>query len=286
MKGKVIVITGANAGIGKETTRALALKEATIVMACRNLDKARPVCEMIKDESGNLNIEVMHLDLAWLDSIRIFADQFMAKYRHLDVLINNAGTFSMKREETRDGFENTMGVNYLGPFLLTNLLLPVIKTTPNARIINLGSDAHYSGEINIDDLQNKKAYFGFKAYANSRLATVFFTQDLAERLAGTSITVNALHPGHVATGIWNLWPECKRIQSLLNKILKYFMISPEQGAQTSIYLATSDDIEGVTGKYFDRTEPKAPSPKCMDKQLKAALWQLSADLVGLNQFDR
>lgn len=283
MKDKVIIITGANAGIGKETTRALAMKGATIVMACRNLDKAIPVCELIKDESSNPLIEVMYLDLAWLNSIRSFANQFNAKYQQLNVLINNAGTFNMKREETKDGFEKTMGVNYLGPFLLTNLLLPVIKATPNARILNLGSDAHYSGEIDLNDLQNEKRYFGFKAYANSRLATVFFTQELAERLLNTSVTVNALHPGHVATGIWNLWPKQNRLQSVLNKVLNMFMISPEQGAQTSIYLATSGDIAGITGKYFDNKETKLPSPKCIDKELQVALWQHSSALVGLNQ---
>ena len=283
MKDKVIIITGANAGIGEETTKALAMKGATIVMACRNLDKAIPICQFIKDESSNPLIEVMYLDLAWLHSIREFANQFKAKYQHLDVLINNAGTFSMKREETRDGFEKTMGVNYLGPFLLTNLLLPVIKVTPNARILNLASDAHYSGVIDLDDLQNEKRYFGFKAYANSRLATVLFTQELAERLVDTRVTVNALHPGHVATGIWNLWPKQKRLQSVLNKVLNMFMISPEQGAQTSIYLATSGDIAGITGKYFDNKETKLPSPICNDKELQVALWQHSAVLVGLNQ---
>ena len=181
---KVVLITGANSGIGKETARALAKNSATVVMACRNLTKAIPVCESIQKESGNRQVEVMQLDLASLSSVRAFADQFAGKYPRLDVLINNAGIFSLRREETEDGFEKTMGVNYFGPFLLTNLLLPLIKQTPAARIVNVSSDGHFSGQIDLDDLNYRKNYpmFGFKAYGTSRLATVLFTQELAERL--------------------------------------------------------------------------------------------------------
>jgi len=283
MHGKIVLITGANTGIGKETARALAKKSATVVMACRNLTKAIPVCESIQKESGNPQIEVLQLDLASLSSIRAFVDQFMGKYPRLDVLINNAGIFSLRREETGDGFEKTMGVNYFGPFLLTNLLLPLIEQTPEARIVNVGSDAHFSGQIDLDDINYKKKYpgFGFKAYGTSRLATVLFTQELAERLQNAGITVNALNPGSVATNIWNFGPENKAYQQLINRITRSFMLSPEEGAQTSIYLASSDAVKGVTGKYFYKNQLKDVSPQCKDIQLQKSLWQISEKLTGL-----
>lgn len=200
MKDKIVLITGANSGIGKETTRALAKKGATIIMACRNLEKAEPVCEMIQAESKNPNIKVMKLDLASLKSVRNFIQEFSVRYQKLNVLINNAGVFCMKREETEEGFELTMGVNHLGHFLLTYELLPILEKTPEARIINLSSDAHFSADLDLDDLHFKRRkYSGFKAYGSSRLATAFFTQELAERLKEKDITVNSLHPGHVDT---------------------------------------------------------------------------------------
>jgi len=187
MKGKIILITGANRGIGKETTRALAKKGATIIMACRNLEKAEPVREMIQTESKNPNIEVMKLDLASLKSVRNFTQEFKARYQQLNVLINNAGVFCMKREETEEGFE---------------------------------------------------------------LATVFFTQELAERLKEKDITVNSLHPGHVDTNMWDLWgPEKKWYQSIINGMIKLFLISAEEGAQTSIYLASSNEV--IIISYFN-----------------------------------
>jgi len=229
VKDKIVLITGANSGIGKETTRALAKKGATIIMACRNLEKAEPVCEMIQTESKNPNIEVMKLDLASLKLVRNFTQEFSARYQKLNVLINNAGIFCMKREETEEGFEKTIGVNHLGHFLLTYELLPILEKTPEARIINVGSDAHFSGDLDLDDLHFKRRkYSGFKAYASSRLATVFFAQELAERLKEKDITVNSLHPGHVDTNMWDLWGAQRRwYHSLLNglgKILGCFIM--------------------------------------------------------------
>jgi len=283
MHGKIVLITGANSGIGKETARALAKESATVVMACRNLTKSIQVCEAIQEESGNRQVEVMQLDLASLSSVRAFTDQFAGKYLRLDVLINNAGIFSLRREETMDGFEKTMGVNYFGPFLLTNLLLPLIKQTPEARIVNVSSDAHFSGQIDLDDLNYKKKYpmFGFTAYGTSRLATILFTQELAERLQNAGVTVNALHPGTVATNIWNIGPKNKAYQRLINRITRSFLLSPEEGAQTSIYLASSDEVKGVTGKYFYKNRVKDGSPQCKDIQVQKSLWQISEKLTGL-----
>jgi len=285
MKNKIVLITGANRGIGKETTRALARKGATIVMACRNLEKAESVGEMIQRESKNPNIQAMKLDLASLQSVRNFTREFKARYEKLDVLINNAGVFSMKREETEEGFELTMGVNHLGHFLLTHELLPLLEKTAEARIINLSSNAHYSADLDLEDLHFKRRkYSGIKAYGASRLATVFFTQELAERLKEKDITVNSLHPGHVDTNMWDLWgPERKWYQSIINGIIKFFLISAEEGAQTSIYLASSNEVKGITGKYFAKKKMKAASKKCSNIKLQKELWQLSERLTGINK---
>jgi len=280
MQGKTVLITGADGGIGSETTKALARKGTTIIMACIDLNDAKPVYEAIKQESGNEKIEMMQVDLASLSSIREFARQFSQKYQQLNVLINNAGVFCWKREETQEGFEKTMGVNYLGPFLLTNLLLPILKQTPGARILNVSSNAYFQGKIDLNDLHLRKKYMGFKAYSSSKLAIVLFTQELAERLKDTDITVNVLHPGHAPTNIWNMWPG-KWYQALLFKILKMLMNPIVDAAQTSIYLASSDEVKGVSGKYFDKKKPKDVSPKCRDMQLQKGLWQLSEKLTGL-----
>ena len=250
-------------------------------MACRNLNKSNPVCEAIKQESGNEKIEVMQIDLTSLSSIREFVDQFCRKYRQLNVLINNAGAIWGGKEATVDGFNRVMATNYLGPFLLTNLLLPVLKQTPESRIVNVSSVAHMWWRINLNDLNLKRRFSFTGPYASSKLAVVLFTQELAERLRDTNITVNALHPGVVATNLYRIGPEGSWYQSLFSRIVKFVMISPEEGAQTSIYLASSDLVRGVTGKYFYKLHPVWVSPKCRDKKLQKSLWQLSERLTGL-----
>jgi NAD(P)-dependent dehydrogenase (short-subunit alcohol dehydrogenase family) len=188
----------------------------------------------------------------------------------------------MNRQETLDGFELTMGVNHLGTFLLTHLLLPVVQSTPDSRIINVSSNVHYQGQIDLEDLQlEQKRYQSMKAYANSKLANLCFTLDLAAQLQDTGISVNALHPGHVATNIWRLWPDERWYHRLLIKLVNRAAISAQEGAQTSIYLASSDEVRGVTGQYFDKNQPKAMSPKCDDLQMRQRLWRLSEELVGL-----
>jgi NAD(P)-dependent dehydrogenase (short-subunit alcohol dehydrogenase family) len=280
MKGKTVLITGADGGIGREITRALAKQGAALVMACIDANDARPVCEEIKAGSGNDSIEIMQVDLASLPSIRKFARDFSERYQQLHVLINNAGVFCAKRQETADGFEQTIGINYLGPFLLTHLLLPVLRNTPEARIVNVSSNACFQGKPDLNNLHLRKGYQGFKAYANSKLAIVLFTLELAERLKGSGITVNAVHPGHVATNIWNMWPG-KWYQALLFKIIRLFARTPEEAAQNSIFLATADEVKGVTGTYFDDRKPKTLSPVCRDVTLRKNLWALSEKLTGL-----
>jgi NAD(P)-dependent dehydrogenase (short-subunit alcohol dehydrogenase family) len=223
---------------------------------------------------------MMQVDLASLSSIREFTRHFSNRYQQLNVLINNAGVYCAKRGETKDGFEKTMGINYLGPFLLTNLLLPLLKKTPEARIVNVSSNAYFQGKIDLNNLHLKKRYQGFKAYSASKLAIVLFTLELAERLKDTGVTVNALHPGHVATDIWNMWPGTW-YQELLFKIVRRFAKSPEEAAKTSIYVASSDELKGITDTYFDNKNPKALSPKCNDVHLRKGLWELSEKLTGL-----
>jgi NAD(P)-dependent dehydrogenase (short-subunit alcohol dehydrogenase family) len=251
-------------------------------MACIDMNDARVVCEGIKKESGNRAFEMMQLDLASLASIRKFATSFSEKYPHLHVLINNAGVYCAKRGETSDGFEKTIGINYLGPFLLTHLLLPVLKKKPAARIVNVSSNAYFQGRLDLDNLHMKKGYLGFKAYANSKLAIVLFTLELAERLKDGGITVNAVHPGHVATNIWNMWPG-KWYQALLFGVIRRFARTPEEAAQNSVFLATADEVKGVTGTYFDDRKPKALSPACRDVTLRRNLWALSEKLTGLGK---
>jgi NAD(P)-dependent dehydrogenase (short-subunit alcohol dehydrogenase family) len=281
MQGKTVLITGADGDIGRETTMGIARQGAAIVMACIDIQIARPICQAIKRVSNNQSIDFMQLDLASLDSVREFAQQFSRKYQRLDVLINNAGVYCHTRQETRDGFEKTIGINLLGHFLCANELLPLIKQTPAARIINLSSNAHYQSKFDISDMNwQKRKYSGFRAYADSKLAIVLFTQELAKRLMETGTTVNAVHPGHTATQIWNIWPG-KWYQNLLDRIINRFMIPPEAGAQASIFLASSDEVKGVTGKYFSQKQLKDPSPKCKDPQLQKALWQLCEKLTGI-----
>jgi NAD(P)-dependent dehydrogenase (short-subunit alcohol dehydrogenase family) len=282
MRGKTVLITGADGDIGRETTRGIAARGAAIVMACIELSLARPVCEAIKKESGNANITLMQIDLSSQASIREFAQQFSLKHQSLDVLINNAGVYCHTRQETRDGFEKTIGINLFGHFLLSNLLLPVIKQTAGARIINLSSNAHYQSKFDVSDINwQKRKYSGFRAYADSKLAIVLFTQELAKRLMKTGTTVNAVHPGHTATQIWNIWPG-KWYQALLDKIINRFMITAGEGAQASIFLASSEEVKAVTGKYFSQKQLKDPAPKCKDVQLQTDLWQLCENLTGIS----
>jgi NAD(P)-dependent dehydrogenase (short-subunit alcohol dehydrogenase family) len=282
MQGKTVLITGAGSGIGRETARGLALAGASIVMTCTSREKTGPVCDALKKETGNSAIDLMHLDLASPESIREFAAEFSRRYTHLHVLINNAGIFSLKRQETPQGFERTVAVNYLGPFLLTRLLLPVITQTAGSRIINVASDAYTQGRIDPDDFHLQKNYSGIKAYGASKFALILFTLELADRLRHTGVTVNVLHPGTVATGIWQLWPGTW-YQGLIDRVMGMFSSTTGEAARTSICLAASAAVQGITGAYFAKEKQKDLAPKCMDADLQKRLWQLSEKLTGLNK---
>lgn len=283
LEGKTILITGANRGIGLHTARALAEMGATIIMACRNLITSSPVADWLMRETGNHQIELMQIDLASFHSIRAFSDRFHQKHPSLELLINNAGTFCMKREVTADGFEKTMATNYLGPFLLTHLLLETLMASSGSRIINLGSNAYFYGRLNLTEKFFQKGYAGFLAYASSKLAINLWTKELAHRLAETGVTANVANPGHVATDIWTIFPNHPRLQSLVGRLTSCWMISPEEGAQTAIFLASSKELATVSGEYFFKERQQPVSRRCQDVQLQRNLWQLSERLIGINK---
>ena len=282
LRGKTIVLTGATHGIGRATAAGLADAGADMVLACRDTDAAEHAAEELASSTGNSSIVVVHLDLSSLTSVRAAAEEIRGLRSRIDVLINNAGTFSMKRRLTVDGFEMTMGVNHLGHFLLTHELMPLLKGSTEGRIVNLASDAHLHGKIDFDDFFMERRYAGFRAYAASRLATVLFTQELAERLRSqaSAVAVNSVHPGHVATNIWNLWPTRKLVSHVLQRVMSRFLLSPEEGAATSLYLAGSRDVTGVSGRYFADCREAESNPLCEDAALRTRLWDLSATLTG------
>ena len=275
MNGKVCVITGANSGIGQVTATELARLGARVVMVCRNRARGEAALAEVKQATGNIQVELMLCDLSSQADIRRFADEFKATHDRLDVLLNNAGVYLRKRETTVAGIEMTFAVNHLAYFLLTNLLLDVLKRSAPSRVVCVSSDAHKHGHINFDDLQGEESYSGVKAYCHSKLANIVFTRELSKRLAGTRVTANCLHPGAVATGIFRALP--KPIEA----IIKLLTISPEKGAQTSVYLASSPAVEQVTGKYFVRSAEAQPSTEALDDTIAARLWAVSEQLTSL-----
>lgn len=279
MQGKICMVTGANSGIGKATALGLAQMGSSVVMVCRDRAKGEAVQNEIKAKSGNNAVDLLLADLSSQQSIRQLAENFRQHYTHLHVLINNAGVFMLNRRETVDGLEMTFSVNQLAPFLLTNLLLGVLKNSAPARIVNVSSESHQSGYIKLDDLQGEKGYRPLKAYGQSKLALVMFTYELARGLQGTGVIANCLHPGFVASHIAQSGT-APVIRPLIKFIFR-FGISPEEGAKTSIYLASSPDVDGVTGKYFANSIPIRSAPISYNESLQRQLWEESAKLVNL-----
>jgi retinol dehydrogenase-14 len=278
MTGKICLVTGANSGIGKATALSLAKLDATVVMVSRDKDKGEAALFEIRTLSGNKNIDSMVADLSSQDSVRELAHDFKARYKKLHVLINNAGIFLPKRVSTVDGLEATFATNHLGHFLLTNLLLDVLKASAPSRIINITSSAHRGTEINFEDLQGEKKYSGYHAYSQSKLANVLFTYELAKQLEGTGVTVNCLHPGVVRTGFGK---DQTGLMSVLVRIGSPFMMSPEKAAKAVIYLAASPELEGVSGKHFSRGKEERSSTESYDAASAERLWKVSTELTKL-----
>lgn len=279
MTGKVCLITGANSGIGKATALGLAKLDATVVMVSRDKDKGEAALYEIRTLSGNKNTDEMVADLSSQDSVRELAHDFMARYKNLHVLINNAGVFLPRQIATVDGLEATFATNHLGHFLLTNLLLDELKASAPARIINITSSAHYGAEIDFEDLQGEKKYSGYRAYSQSKLANVMFTYQLAKQLEGTRVTANVLHPGVVRTGFGK---DQVGLMSIIYWIGGPFMMSPEKSARAVIYLATAPELEGVSGKFFSKGKERKSSEQSYDMASAERLWKVSAELTKLN----
>ena len=279
MQDKVVLVTGANSGTGKWTAIELANMGARLIILCRDSFRGEEALKDIKEISGSQNIELMICDLASLDSIREFCSLFKSKYKRLDVLINNAGVILPARHETEDGYELQFGVNHLGHFLLTNLLLDLIIKSAPARIVVVASGGHKTGKIHFEDINLEKNFNMAKAYSQSKLANVLFTYELARRLKDKSVSVNALHPGPVASNI--AVNRDTGFGKLITGFLKPFFQTPKKGAETAIYLASSKDLEGVTGKYYYKKK-QAPSSKLThDKDLAKKLWDISETMVEL-----
>ena len=277
MTGKVCIVTGANAGIGKETALGLAKLGATIVMICRDRDRGETAQREIKQRSGNDTVELMICDLASQKSIEQFANEFKQHYDRLDVLVNNAGVLMRERSLNEDGIESTFAINHLGYFLLTNLLLDVLtRGGATARIVNVASTAHKYGKVDVGGWVIGRDYSAFSAYANSKLANVLFTYELARRLEGTGVTANCLHPGAVGTNLFRGLPK------LLQALIALVTMGSERGARTSIYLASSPEVEGVSGKYFARRRLEKSSDASYDRDAARQLWDVSEELTGLN----
>lgn len=279
MHGKICLVTGANAGIGKVTALELAKMGATVVMVCRNRQKGEAAMAEIQQISHNPHIELMLADLSSQADIRRLAAEYKAKYQQLHVLVNNAGGVFNQRQVSADGIELTFALNHLGYFLLTNLLLDVLKASAPSRVVVVSSDAHRSGSINFDDLQATRSYRGFLVYSQSKLANVLFSYELARRLAGTNVTVNVLHPGFVAS---NFGKNNGRFFKLFfDYIVPFLAISPEKGAETSVYLASSPELDGITGKYFVKKQAVASSPASYDEASARRLWEISQQLTTI-----
>lgn len=273
------MVTGANSGIGKETARELAAMGATVVAVARNRERGEvAVAEMI-DRTGSRDIHLMLADFSSQESIRAFAANFKERFPRLDVLVNNAGVFSMSRQETVDGLELTFAVNHLGYFMTTLLLMDCLLASQSARVISVSSDAHRNGAIKFDDLQSERSYRGFSAYSDSKLANVLFAYELARRLEGTGITSNAVHPGFVAT---NFARNNGVLAGIAMSIIGRMMgKSPEAGAETNVYLASSGEVAGLTGKYFVNCKAVRSSDESYDHEIAARLWSISLELTGL-----
>jgi NAD(P)-dependent dehydrogenase (short-subunit alcohol dehydrogenase family) len=271
MADRIVLVTGATSGIGLETARELARLGARVIIGARDPGKGRAVAEEIVRAGGEA--EILVVDFASLESVRLAARELAARRPRLDVLVNNAGTAVARRETTVDGHERTWQTNYLGHYLLTRLLLPLLRKSPAPRIVNVASEGHRQGRLNWDDLELSRGYGGFRAYANTKLAQVLFTRELARREPG--ILVVALHPGAIGTNIWSALP--KPLDALLRLVLR----SPESGARPVVRLASDPQLPAsASGRYFDRFREATPSPAGRSDADAARLWLVSEQATG------
>lgn len=279
LRDKVCLITGQTQGIGLAATQAIAKLGPKLVLVVRDAKRGRELVEELRAQ-GNPHVELLVGDLSVQADVRRIAAEFLSRHDRLHLLVNNAGAIFMQRQTSRDGLEMTFALNHLGYFLLTNLLRDVLVQSAPARIVNVASRAHVRGTIAFDDLQATRSYSGWSAYSQSKLANILFTRELARRLQGTGVTCNCLHPGVVSTGFgkndsgWMRW---------VVRMAAPFLRSPEQGAATTIFLATSPAVEGITGTYFSDCKEREPSKEARDPKVAERLWQVSEQLTGLGK---
>lgn len=283
MEGKTVIITGANGGIGKETTRDIAKRGARIIMACRNLETAKTVRDEIAKETGNENIIVKKLDLGSQKSIREFAADILKTEQKLHVLIHNAGmALALRRYQSVDGIELTMATNHYGPFLLTHLLIDLMKKSGPSRIVVVASELYRLASVNLDNLNPIGTLPAVYLYYVSKYANILFTRELARRLEGTSVTANCLHPGIIDTAIWTLpFP----MNYPMMAIARGFFKTKVQGAQTTIYAAVTEELNGVSGKYFSDCKEAELNAGASDMEKAKKLWEASYKMVNLTEKD-
>jgi len=279
LTGKTVLITGATSGIGFEASVRLAQLGAILVMVGRDLAKTAAKVEEVRKRSGAASVESLLCDFSSQERIHGLAEEFRARHKRLHILVNNAGGVFAKRTLTVDGIEATFAVNHLGYFLLTYLLLDLLVKSAPARLINVASAAHYRGTMDFDDLGFERGYKIMRAYSRSKLANVLFTRELVARMDGMGVTFNCLHPGAVATNIWNGAPRWMR--PVINAA-RLFMLTPAQGAEAIVYLAFSPEVEGKSGLYFENNHSKTPSVLASDSSVAKQLWERSSKLVKIH----
>ena len=282
MAGKVVLITGGTSGIGKAAATALARMGTQIVVTGRDRRRGEAAIKEIQRDSGNGKVSLLLADLAAQAEVRRLTEEFEERHHRLDVLVNNAGLIQDRRTLTPDGVETTLAVNHLAPFLLANLLLDKLKRSAPSRVVTVSSEAQRSGELDFNDLQNARRYRPFGAYGRSKLANIMFTYELAERLEGTGVTANCLHPGSVNT---NFGKNSRSPTTLVFRALKPFMRTPERGADTLVYLAASQDVEGTTGRYLSDGREILSLPQSYEPSARQRLWRASEALTGLRVTD-
>ena len=282
MNGKTVLVTGATAGIGLVTARRLAARGAEVFLVGRGAERLEAACAAIRAQVSQARLEVLRGDLSLMADTRRVAAELLALRPRLDVLVNNAGAIFFEREETTEGLERTFALNHMSYFLMANLLRPALEAAPGGRVVNVASGAHAQGRVDFDDLQSKRGYLHMRAYGTSKLMNILFTRALSRRLAGTRVTANALHPGFVNSSFGdNNESGFLRRAFAVSKTL--FAISPEKGADTSVFLASSPEVEGVTGEYFLRGRKARPTRAARDDDAGERLWAESARIAGLGE---
>jgi retinol dehydrogenase 12 len=280
MKGKRVVLTGASRGIGRETALALGRAGADLTLVVRDRARGDAVADEVRAIGGGGEVDVVVGDLSSMSEVRGVAREVLAKREQIDVLINNAGALLMDRQVTKDGYEATFATNHLAYFLLTKLLLDAVKKSPRGRIVNVASEAHHRGSMRFDDLMAEKRYVGWFAYSASKLANVLFTSELARRLEGTNVTTSSLHPGTIASGFAR---NNAGVVGFLAKLAAPFLMSSQDGAKTTIFLATDPSVANVSGKYYAKCAEKKPSREARNAAIAKRLWDVSEELVTASE---